>query len=77
MCVLYVIPYRLQRSSTVQLWEKEKVKVLEKATQREDKLKQEYAELKQTYDELRDRTTKRIRVRPKDTLQCVSCNIQK
>lgn len=51
----------LQRSSTVQLWEKEKVKVLEKATQREEKLKLEYAELKQTYDELRDRTTKRIR----------------
>ncbi|XP_072034217.1 uncharacterized protein [Amphiura filiformis] len=51
----------LQRSSTVQLWEKEKEKVLAKAKEREEQMKLEYAELKQTYDELRDRTTKRIK----------------
>ena len=59
---VYILHNRLQRSSTVQLWEKEKEKVLAKAKEREEQLKREFEELKQTYDELRERTTNRIRV---------------
>ncbi|XP_022093466.1 stress response protein nst1-like isoform X2 [Acanthaster planci] len=52
---------QLQRNGTVQLWEKEKAKLLEGSKQREENLAQELAQLRDTHEDMKDRLNRRIK----------------
>ena len=53
---------RLQRNGTVQLWEKEKTKLLEGSKQREENLTRELKELREAHEDMKERLQRRIKV---------------
>ncbi|XP_071798046.1 uncharacterized protein [Asterias amurensis] len=52
---------QLKRNGTVQLWEKEKTKLLEGSKQREENLTRELKELRETHEDMKERLQRRIK----------------
>ncbi|XP_038050177.1 uncharacterized protein LOC119723545 isoform X1 [Patiria miniata] len=52
---------QLQRNGTVQLWEKEKAKLLEGSRQREENLTRELTQLRAAHEDMKDRLNRRIK----------------